>query len=296
MFAVKAQRPKPATVHVSHSRPEWWTVIIAFSVLGLWITTHSAPPQTSKDFRECVLTLSGAWVGVCMYMHGGVCAHAHTIGTFTYICTHYTHTHLLGTHTKIRNVFAVQNWLSAHGRGSPRVCSLQAGAQESLHCDFSLRVWVKGWKKPNTQRNNKQERAPAHAVLLCAGFPPVPAGGPPTRSRAACSVQFTDQLFTSSTSTSQTHLEQSLTKCLVTPRPSQIHKENKPSFHISIYRSWYRDRYRHGSVWTERKTEREACAKIRAFQRWLLLTSFEEGGDSLTFRDYTSSTTYKITF
>ena len=99
MFAVKAQRPKPAAVHVSHSRPEWWTVIIAFSVLGLWITTHSAPPQTSKDFRECVLTLSGAWVGVCMYMHGGVCAHAHTIGTFTYICTHYTHTHTLTRHT-----------------------------------------------------------------------------------------------------------------------------------------------------------------------------------------------------
>ena len=187
----------------------------------------------------------------------------------TYV--HTTHTHTPTRYTrKHMECICCKNWLSAHGHGSPRVCSLQAGAQESLHCDFSLRVWVKGWKKPNSQRNDGQERAPAHSVLLlCAGLPLVPAGGPPTRSRAICSAQFTDQLFTSSTSTSQTHVGQSLTKCLGTPWPSQIHKENEPSFHISIYRYWYRDRHRHGFVWTERKREREACAKTLAFQRRL---------------------------
>ena len=233
------------------------------------MTTHSVPPQTSNDFRECVLTFLGARVGVCVCMHWGVCAHVHTIWTFTYICPHYTHTPTRHTR-KDMECICYKNWLSAHGHGSPRVCSLQAGAQESLHCDFSLRVWVKAWKKPNNQRNDGQERAPAHSVLLlCAGLPLVPVGGPPTRSRAICSAQFTDQLFTSSTSTSQTHLEQSLTKCLGTPQPSQIHKENEPSFHISIYRYWYRDRYRHGFMWTERKREREACAKTLAFQRRL---------------------------
>ena len=158
-------------------------------------------------------------------------AHAHTIGTFTYICTHYTH--ILGTHIKIRNVFAVQNWLSAHGRGSPRVCSLQAGVQESLHCDFSLSLSQRLEEAQHPAQRWAGESA--CSVLLCAGLPLVPAGGPPTRSRAVCSAQSTDQLFTSSTSTSQTHLEQSLTKRLGILQPSQIHKENEPAHFISPF-------------------------------------------------------------
>lgn len=93
------------------------------------MTTHSVPPQTSKDFRECVLTLSGARVGGCVYMHGGVCAHVHTIRTFTYICPHYTHTHthLLGTHANIRNVFAVRIGPALMDTGVPgsAVCRLE---------------------------------------------------------------------------------------------------------------------------------------------------------------------------
>lgn len=100
---------------------------------------------------------------------------------------------------------------------------------------ISVWVWVKGWRKPNIQRNDGQERALAHSVLLCAGLPLVPAGGPPTWSRAVCSAQSTDQLFTSSTSTSQTHLEQSLTKRLGILQPSQIHKENEPAHFISPF-------------------------------------------------------------
>ena len=197
--------------------------------------THRVPPQTSKDFRECVLTFSGAWVGVYVCMHRGVCAHAHTIGTFTYICTYYTHTHTRHTHRYgMYLLYRIGSVLMDAGVPGSAVCRLEYRRAYTV-ISVWVWVWVKGWRKPNIQCNNGEERAPAHSVLLCAGLPLVPAGGPPTRSRAVCSAQFTDQLFTSSTSTSQTHLEQSLTKRLGTPQPIQIHKENEPAHFISPF-------------------------------------------------------------
>lgn len=81
---------------------------------SLWITTNSFPSRTSNDGGSCVLNHSqGLCVCVCVFVCARMCTHNMDI----YIRTYTLQTHLLGTHTKILNVFTTWNWLSDHGGG-----------------------------------------------------------------------------------------------------------------------------------------------------------------------------------